>query len=88
MEEISREAQKTGTALEVNASVRMDLKDADIRKAVEAGVKLAIDSDAHDKSHFRFLRFGIAQARRGWAKASDVMNTRDVVGFLGLLKKK
>ena len=88
MEEIIREAQKTGTALEVNASVRMDLKDADIRKAVEAGVKLAIDSDAHDKSHFRFLRFGIAQARRGWAKASDVMNTRDVVGFLGLLKKK
>ncbi|MBI2644398.1 MAG: DNA polymerase/3'-5' exonuclease PolX [Candidatus Wildermuthbacteria bacterium] len=89
MDEIIRVAKETGTILEVNAyPERLDLKDTDVRKAVNAGVKLVIDSDAHHADHFRFLRFGIAQARRGWAEAKDVVNTLPLKQFLVSLKDR
>ncbi|HEV8341623.1 MAG TPA: DNA polymerase/3'-5' exonuclease PolX [Candidatus Binatia bacterium] len=88
MDEIVRTAKETGTVLEVDAYPdRLDLKDEYIRKAVEAGVKLVIDSDAHSINHIRFLEFGIAQARRGWAKKKDVINTRPLKEFLRSLKQ-
>ncbi|MDP4007188.1 MAG: DNA polymerase/3'-5' exonuclease PolX [bacterium] len=87
MDTIIATAKKTGTILEANASSRMDLSDVNIAKVIKAGIKISIDSDAHDKSHFEFLKFGIAQARRAWAKASDVVNTKDVKQFLISLKK-
>ena len=64
---------------------RLDLKDEYIRKAVERGVKLSISSDAHTTRHLRFLELGIAQARRGWATADDVINTwklEEVLNFI------
>ncbi|WP_202882346.1 DNA polymerase/3'-5' exonuclease PolX [Candidatus Manganitrophus noduliformans] len=80
-------ARRTGTALEVDAFPdRLDLKDEHIRKAVEAGVKLVIDSDAHHIHHLSYLQFGIATARRGWAKRSDVLNTLPLNAFLASLK--
>jgi DNA polymerase (family X) len=76
MERLINVAKDTGTVLEVDAYYnRLDLKDDHIRMAVQNGVKLAIDSDAHHYIHFAFLTFGIGQARRGWAKQSDVVNT-------------
>lgn len=84
---IIKEAKETGTVLEIDAYPdRLDLKDEHIRKAVEAGVKLVIDSDAHSVNHIRFLDFGVAQARRGWAKKSDIINTRPLKEFLKCLK--
>ena len=69
-------AIKYGVALEINAYPnRLDLKDEYIRKAVEAGAKLVIDTDAHDASHLAFMKYGVAQARRGWAKKTDILNT-------------
>lgn len=80
-------AKRTGTVLEVDAYPdRMDLKDEHVRKVVEAGVKLTIDSDAHNVNHFHFLHFGIATARRGWATRADVINTLPLRGFLRSLK--
>ena len=80
-------AKRTGTVLEIDAFPdRLDLKDEHIRKAVEKGCKLSIDSDAHSILHFKFLEFGIAQARRGWAEKKDVVNTRSLKEFLKLLK--
>lgn len=80
-------ARRTGTALEVDAYPdRLDLKDEQIRKAVEAEVKLVIDSDAHHIHHLSYLQFGIAAARRGWAKRSDVLNTLPLNAFLASLK--
>jgi DNA polymerase (family 10) len=77
MEAIFRAAAETGTALEVNAHpARLDLKDAHIRRAIELGVTLAIDSDAHHVSGFDVLRFGVATARRGWATAANILNAR------------
>jgi len=87
LDEILRVARQTGTVLEVDAMPdRLDLKDEHIRKAVEAGVKLVIDSDAHATSHFGLLHYGVGQARRGWATAADVLNTLPVEGFLASLK--
>jgi DNA polymerase (family 10) len=54
--------------------------------AVQNGVKLAIDSDAHHYIHFAFLTFGIGQARRGWAKQSDVVNTLSADKMMNSLK--
>ena len=80
-------AKHTGTVLEIDAYPdRMDLKDDHVRKVVNAGVKLAIDSDAHNVNHMQFLHFGIATARRGWATKADVINTKPLKGFLASLK--
>jgi len=88
MDAIFKAAKETGTVLEIDAMPdRLDLKDEYIRKCVAAGVKLAIDTDAHSIPHLDFLEYGIAQARRGWAQKSDVVNTRPLEAFLKLLKK-
>ncbi|MDP2946261.1 MAG: DNA polymerase/3'-5' exonuclease PolX [bacterium] len=85
--EIIKTAKETGTILEIDSDpYRLDLKDEYIRKAIEAGVKLAIDSDAHSKNSFHYLEFGIAQARRGWATKNDIINTRSWQEMLKLLK--
>ncbi len=89
IEKIIAEAAKTGTCLEINASPdRLDLKDEHIKKAIEKGVKLSIDSDAHSITHLNYLKFGIAQARRGWASKNDVINTYPWPEMLKLLQKR
>ncbi|MCX6813921.1 MAG: PHP domain-containing protein, partial [Candidatus Azambacteria bacterium] len=87
VEEIIKTAKETGTVLEIDADpYRLDLKDEYIRKAIEAGVKLAIDTDAHSKNSFHYLEFGVAQARRGWATKNNIINTRSWQEMLKLLK--
>jgi DNA polymerase (family 10) len=81
-------ARETGTVLELDAyPERLDLRDEHLRRAVAAGVKLVIDSDAHSVAHLAYgERFGIDQARRGWVTAADVLNTRPLPEFLAGLK--
>jgi DNA polymerase (family 10) len=81
-------AKRTGTVLEIDAMPdRLDLRDAYVRKAVEAGVKLAIDSDAHATDHLAYAdEFGVAVARRGWARKADVVNALPVAKCLAQLK--
>ncbi|KKS23905.1 MAG: PHP domain protein [Microgenomates group bacterium GW2011_GWC1_41_8] len=87
MDEIVKVAKETGTVLEIDADPnRLDLKDEYVRKAVAAGVNLSIDTDAHSKNSFHYLEFGVAQARRGWASAKDIINTRPWRDMLKLLK--
>ena len=87
MERLINVAKDTGTILEVDAHYnRLDLKDNHILMAVQNGVKLAIDSDAHHYIHFAFLTFGIGQARRGWAKQSDIVNTLSADKMMNSLK--
>ena len=88
IEKIIRAAKETNTILEIDAYPdRLDLKDEHVRMAVKAGVKLSIDSDSHHVSHMRYLEFGIAQARRGWATKKDVVNAQPLDKFLKSLKK-
>jgi DNA polymerase (family 10) len=87
IEKVIDVAQDTGTVLEIDAHYdRLDLRDDHVRMALRKGVKLVIDSDAHHPVHFAYLTFGIAQARRGWATADDVLNTLPADKMLSLLK--
>ena len=87
MEEVVRVAKETGTILEIDATPsRLDLKDEYIRIARDTGCRFAIDSDAHSRNHYEFLEYGISQARRGWALASDVINTYPLKKMLEFLK--
>lgn len=80
-------AKDAGTVLEIDSQYdRLDLKDEFIRMAVENNVKLVIDSDAHHPVHYGYLRFGIGQARRGWATKSDILNTLSAKELLDNLK--
>ena len=87
MDALFKVAKRTGTVMEIDAFPdRADLKDEYIRKAVDMGVKLSIDSDAHSIQHFPYLEYGIAQARRGWAEKKNIINTRSRQDMLKLLK--
>ncbi len=87
MDEIIKVARETGTVLEIDAFPdRLDLKDEYIRKCVNAGVRMSIDSDAHSVKNFSVLEYGVVQARRGWAEKKDIVNARGVEEMLGMLK--
>ena len=87
VEELLKASKRTKTVMEIDAFPdRLDLKDEYIRKGVEMGIKFSIDSDAHHTSHFQYLEYGIAQARRGWAEKADIINTRPYKEMLDLLK--
>jgi DNA polymerase (family 10) len=87
-EKVFKAAKENQTALEINAHVdRLDLKDTDVRQAIEAGVKLTIGTDAHNPHHLPMMELGIAQARRGWAEKKDILNTRPAEEFLAYFRK-
>lgn len=90
IEEIIHTAKDTNTILEINASPnRLDLSDEHIRIAVENDddyCKLSIDSDAHSISDMYLLKFGLAQARRGWAESHNIVNTLPLEKLLNSLK--
>ena len=78
IEAVIAKAAETGTVLEVSSQPdRLDLRDTQVRLAVQAGVRLAVDTDAHSVAALDYLRFGVMNARRGWATAADVVNTRE-----------
>jgi len=82
-------ALETGTFLEINSQPdRLDLRDVHARAAKEAGLKLVIDSDAHQISAQGYVELGVGQARRGWLTKNDVVNTRTWPQIEKLRKKK
>jgi len=86
-DEILKVAKETGTILEINSyPERLDLNDKNIRRAKEFGVKMIINTDSHHKDHLRFMEFGVAQARRGWAEKGDIVNVWSIEKLLKMLK--
>src|SRR5213595_206005 len=70
-------APATKTFLEINSQPdRLDLRDAHARAAAEAGVLLAISSDAHSARALAYPELGVGQARRAWLTKEQVLNTR------------
>jgi DNA polymerase (family 10) len=71
-------AALTATAIEVSGQPeRLDLHAEGVRAAVERGVMLALSTDAHDRSQMgNLMRYAVGNARRGWATAQQVLNTR------------
>ncbi|HKL33417.1 MAG TPA: DNA polymerase/3'-5' exonuclease PolX [Tangfeifania sp.] len=88
MEEIMKEAKDMGCFLEINANPdRLDLDDDNARMAKEIGLKLSISTDAHSVDNLNFMKYGVAQARRGWLEKDDVLNTRPWKDLKKLLKR-
>jgi len=81
-------ALETGTFLEINCQPdRLDLDDNHARAAAEAGVKLVISTDAHRTHELANMRLGIAQARRAWIGADQVVNARPWRDVKKLMKR-
>ena len=88
MDEIFRVAKDTNTALEINSfPKRLDLNDANCRRAVEQGVKLAVNTDSHSVEQLPAMRYGVGMARRGWVEAKSVINTLPLEKLLKAIRK-
>jgi DNA polymerase (family 10) len=73
---LARAAAEHGVLLEVNSGpTRLDLEGPAVRRALELGATIAINSDAHHPDNLDWIRFGVITARRGWASAAQVANT-------------
>jgi DNA polymerase (family X) len=87
IERVVAKAIDTGTFLEINAQPnRLDLRDSHARLAGEAGVKIAVNTDAHQLSALQHIEMGVAQARRAWLTKEQVLNTRTWPQIEKLLK--
>ena len=72
---IFRAAAGSGTALEINGSYpRFDLNDVAARSAAEAGVMIAVDTDAHSVGGLEQMMFGVEVARRAWLTSGQIVN--------------
>ena len=87
IERVVAKALETGTFLEINAQPnRLDLRDSHARLAGEAGVKIAVNTDAHQLSALQHMEMGVAQARRAWLTKDQVLNARTWPQIEKLLK--
>jgi DNA polymerase (family 10) len=88
-DEILAAAKKHRVMLEIDCFPdRSDLDAANVKKAIKAGVMLAIDTDAHHPDHFAYIPLGESIARRGWARKADIVNTKSAKEVLAFLSKK
>ena len=89
-DELWAAASETGTALEIDGGPgHLDLDGALARRAVAAGVTLAVDSDSHRLDALaRQMQFGVGTARRGWIEPHQVLNTRSVADVRAFIARK
>jgi DNA polymerase (family 10) len=79
LEQVFEVALETGVAVEINGLPdRLDLSDVHVRAAVEAGVAIVCSTDAHSVRGLSNMRLSVATARRGWATAANIVNTRQL----------
>jgi DNA polymerase (family 10) len=88
MEAVIDAAARNGVAVEINCQVdRLDLNDVHAKLARDRGVPLVISTDAHSRSAFGRLRWGVMVARRAWVQPADVLNTRPFEAFRASLRR-
>jgi DNA polymerase (family X) len=88
IERIIEHAKKTGCLFEINSSPdRLDLSDEHAKLAKDAGIMIAVNTDAHSIDELDFITAGINQARRAWLKPADVLNTRPLKQLQRLLRR-
>jgi DNA polymerase (family 10) len=77
IERVIEKGLETNTFLEINSQPdRLDLRDVNARRAAEAGLKIPVNTDAHQLSALEWMEIGVAQARRAWLAKDQVLNTR------------
>jgi DNA polymerase (family 10) len=83
---VIRTAKENGKMLEIDGEPqRLDLDEVWAKKAMEEGVPIVIDSDAHAVGELDNVGYGLMVARRAWLEAKDVANTRSLKSFLRLV---
>jgi DNA polymerase (family 10) len=76
-ERVFEVALETGVAVEINGlAPRLDLRDVHARAAIEAGIPIVCSTDAHSARGLGSMPLSVATARRGWATAANIVNTR------------
>ena len=76
MEAIMDKAVEKNIIMEINANPeRLDLDDRHSKMAMEKGLLISVSTDAHSIGDLQNMKYGIFQARRGWLKSGDVVNT-------------
>ena len=89
VEAVAEAAARSGTMIEINGNPnRRDLSDRHARLAVDAGVRIVINTDAHGVDTLDNMAYGVATARRAWLTAADVANARSWTEFKKLRKKR
>lgn len=87
LERVFEVAAETGTAMEINASPdRLDLSDINTRRATELGIRIAINTDAHDLGRLTEMEYGVTVARRAWCEPADIINTLPLAALRGHLR--
>ncbi len=87
LDRVIETAARQNKALEINAFYgRLDLSDVWARKAAEAGVKLAVNTDAHAVEDLDWMKYGILTARRAWLTKKDIINCLSLKRLLRLLE--
>lgn len=75
MDAVLNAARETGLALEINANpARLDLDEVYSRRAVEMGIPLSINTDAHSPDELDLFEYGVSVARRAWIEPDRVLN--------------
>ncbi len=83
LEAVFAACAENGTAVETNGLPdRIDLSAELVRDAINAGVPVTCSTDAHSVRGLGNMRLAVATARRGWATADDILNTRPLPEIL------
>lgn len=86
-ETVLQTAKETQTAIEINGQPqRQELSDAHVKRAIELGVPLALNTDAHSIFELNNMTLAIHIARRGWAEPRHLLNTCPADEILQWLK--
>ncbi len=89
LEQVFHAAKEHEVAVELNAQPdRLDLNDVHLLRAREIGVKISIDTDAHNTGQIQFIKYGVDQARRGWLEKRHVLNAMAGSQFEAWLKQR
>jgi len=82
-------AARNGTALEINAYPgRLDLNDINARAAKDMGVRMSINTDAHDQTMLSNMKYGVNVARRAWLEKKDLLNAMSLPELMDTLKSR
>ncbi len=77
MEQVLAAAGETGTIMEINSYPdRLDLSAEHIRLGRRFGVRFSLGTDAHAAEQLRYMRYGVAQARRGLVTPDELLNAQ------------
>jgi DNA polymerase (family 10) len=88
VEAVAKAAARSGTMIEINGNPnRRDLSEHHARLAVDAGVTIVLNTDAHGVETLNNMSYAVATARRAWLAPEDIANTRGWADFKKLLKQ-